>query len=479
MSKKLLDKKNFRKIGIIVMCLGAVFAATMVFLVTGSALVISLAVGITVAVAGVIMIIVAYSTLPGELPPADYRNATIKLTLCAMFIGLAALTKLFSITIPIFGSAGMRVGFGGVFTTFPAILFGPLYGGITSAASDIIGWFIDPQGGYNPLFTLTAFIGGVIKGLIWITLKKANPGKLRRAFTVCFALILVIGTAFYISFAVDGISRSIIAETEEMPSKGLANNRKNSFLTSLIIKRVRVSDTYTITDISDRESVIIPGKALVDGANGNVALGEKAFEGNDSIKEVYLADSLTSFNGSSLKGKDIIIYLTENCKALEEVKKSGLEYALVASVDERTILMRSDNMVFNELTFVSNNKYAKNLAGNVNYVAFGLTLVGVLGLAAVLIEYLLSRRSGTKTNKTQGVRIFTAIFTAEIIQTTINTIILKELTYKNDWAAYPFMIVWIPRAAEGLIICLIQAYFIALLYTLLMGKTGALKLPKR
>ncbi|MDD4125351.1 MAG: folate family ECF transporter S component [Eubacteriales bacterium] len=478
MSKKLLEKKNFRSLGIVVLLAGAVFAATMAFLVTGTALFVSLAVGITLTAAGGIIIVVAYSVLPGELPKPDYRETTRKVTLTAVLLGLAALTKLFSLNILIFGGSGMRIGLAGIFTTFPAILFGPIYGGMASAASDILGCIISPIGAYNPLYTLTAFAGGFIKGLIWLALKRSKPKNLRIAFTACFAVLAILGTAFYISFASDGIKGGIIAKAEEMPSKGYVQNRDNSFLTDLIVKRVKSTDTYTITSVADGEVIYLPGTATVDGASVKVALGSTAFDDYDSVKEIYIPDALSSFNANSLKDKDVTIYLTEKCTCLDAVMASGLNYVLTETVTAKKAIMRSDDTVFDEFTFSSNYNYGKNLAGYVNYVAFGITLVGLFGLVMVLAEYLWSRSRKERRGETSGVRIFAAIFAAEIVQTTINTVILKEMTYQSAWASYPFMIVWIPRAAEGLIICLIQAYFITLLYSLLKGRFGSLKMPQ-
>ncbi len=298
-----MKRKNFRTLGVVVLLAGAVFAATLAFLVTGTALFISLTVGITLTAAGGIIIVVAYSAMPGELPKPDYRETTRKVTLTAVLLGLAALTKLFSVNIMIFGGSGMRVGLSGIFTTFPAILFGPIYGGMASAASDIIGCIISPIGAYNPLFTLTAFAGGFIKGCVWLALKKSKPKNLRIAFTACFIVLAILGTAFYVSLASDGIKGGLIAEAEEMPSKGYVQNRENSFLTALITKRVNSTDTYTITAVADGEVIYIPGMATVDGASAKVALGSTAFDGNNSVREIHIPDALSSFNAKSLRIK--------------------------------------------------------------------------------------------------------------------------------------------------------------------------------
>lgn len=86
------------------------------------------------------------------------KSSLLKMTLCAVFIGLAVVAKLFlSIKIPLLGADGLRISLAGVFTAFPAFICGPIYGGIASAASDFIGYIIKPDGAYIPWLTLTAF----------------------------------------------------------------------------------------------------------------------------------------------------------------------------------------------------------------------------------------------------------------------------------------------------------------------------------
>ena len=88
----------------------------------------------------------------------EKENLT-KIAVTAICIGFVAISKFFSVTLPLFGASGMNVGFGGIFTAFPAFLFGPLYGGVATAISDLLGVIIKPSGPYNPIFTITAFCG--------------------------------------------------------------------------------------------------------------------------------------------------------------------------------------------------------------------------------------------------------------------------------------------------------------------------------
>jgi hypothetical protein len=194
-------------------------------------------------------------------------------------------------------------------------------------------------------------------------------------------------------------------------------------------------------------------------------MGSKAFVNCTSVKEIYIPDAVSSFSTESLKGRDVTLYLTEKCKCYEAVKSSGLKFITAESVESQKAVLGVKDSVFNGFTFTTNNNYAKNLAGYVNFATFGLTIVGLFGLVMVLIEYLWMRLRKNKQEEAPGVRIFAAIFASEIVITTLNTIVLQKMTFASTWNSYPFIVIWIPRAVEGLIICLIQAYLITLLYT--------------
>lgn len=95
-------------------------------------------------------------------------NSTKKLVYMAFLISLSiVLTRIFSIRIPLFGVEGIRIGFGGLPVIFAGIIFGPIAGGIVGAASDLIGYFINPMGAYMPHFTITAFLTGFIPAIIF------------------------------------------------------------------------------------------------------------------------------------------------------------------------------------------------------------------------------------------------------------------------------------------------------------------------
>ena len=162
-----------------------------------------------------------------------------RLVISAMFLSLAVVINTFTeIAIPLFGADGMQVKLGGIFTAFPAFLFGPVYGGIVCACSDIIGAFIKPTGAYVPWFTLTAFLAGFLKGLVFMLLKNRNAKWLKTALAVLVALAAFMGIFSYVSIKNDKIYDGAFASSENVLSaQELLDNRESySAPTRLAIK---------------------------------------------------------------------------------------------------------------------------------------------------------------------------------------------------------------------------------------------------
>ena len=60
----------------------------------------------------------------------------------------------------------LRIGFGFLPMSIMAILYGPFWTGLSYIACDLLGMMIFPRGAYFPGFTLTAFLTGVIYGVL-------------------------------------------------------------------------------------------------------------------------------------------------------------------------------------------------------------------------------------------------------------------------------------------------------------------------
>lgn len=127
------------------------------------------------------------------------QNYIQKVVFTGVIIAMALAVKTFSQMIYIGGVPAMRVGISGIFSKIPALLFGPLFGGITGAIVDIVGYLMSPIGAYLPWYTLTAIMSGVLTALIWKYLKKFNEERFQKIFIIIFALIGIIGLINHIT----------------------------------------------------------------------------------------------------------------------------------------------------------------------------------------------------------------------------------------------------------------------------------------
>ena len=117
------------------------FALSFLFYLTGAPLLITEIILVLLAAFGVYLIIRGVK-LPKTVP-LSRREATVRLAVTAVMLACVAMTKLFRFEIPMFGGSGMTVGFSGVFTSIPAMLYGPLFGAAASAgvsASSLATW---------------------------------------------------------------------------------------------------------------------------------------------------------------------------------------------------------------------------------------------------------------------------------------------------------------------------------------------------
>jgi len=271
----------------------------------------------------------------------------------AVFLALALAVKLMtSFYIPVLGANGIKVGFAGIFTAFPAILFGPVYGGAVSAMSDFLGAVIAPSGAYIPWLTVTAFCGGFIKGVIWKLVRERSEKNMR-----------VVLAALFAAFAVYGVTTHVLVNTD---------GAVNGFFP-------------TEENVSERETLT--------------------------------------------------------------AKREGGELSVFTSAAL-------------ELTKYSSDKaFKKNFAKNAAFLSLGCELFGLIGAAALIAEFFLSK-------KIKGgaalLKILTSTLTSGLFVTTVNTVILMK--YIEAWNGRAFTVLLVPRVIEEVIVVIIQGCVIAVLY---------------
>lgn len=129
-----------------------------------------------------------------------------RIAISAIFLSIALVLKTaFTINIPLFGQNGMTVGISGIFSVMPAILFGPLYGAVVSGLSDLLGYILKPTGPYMPLMTITAMLGGFMRGALWLALRGKSSRAMRIAVAILAAVMLVFGLSSFFMLSTDGI----------------------------------------------------------------------------------------------------------------------------------------------------------------------------------------------------------------------------------------------------------------------------------
>lgn len=440
------------------------FAVSLIFYLSGLPLIICDVLLVLFAALGVFMLLKA-SKMP-KAPPLSRRDSTIRLTVTAVMLGCVAVTKLFRFEIPMFGGSGMTVGFSGIFTSIPAMLYGPLYGAVASAGSDILGCIISPIGAYNPLFTLTAFVGGFIKGSVWLMLKDKKSSPLRWVSTVLAVLLLTVGITFAVSLKSDGIYGGGVAVASDIPSRGVIDGKEKTPFSELVTSLASYSkDSYTITSYDSASVINVPSHIEIDGVKYVTRIGKNAFA--DFAGDIYVPSGITKIDLSAFNA-NATIHIEESMSSYFE--GADLKLVIEDKIEKTTVngVYGGSSQKAGGFSWSYTPTYASAVAKYINFLTLGPILAGgsmLVVIAVSLIIMYLRKRNGKEAFGISGVRIFISVFSAGFVSTTINTVILRYITYPS-WVGRAFYIVWIPRVAEELIVCLIQSYFIAVLYDL-------------
>ena len=385
------------------------------------------------------------------------RKILYRIAFTAVFSALAVVVKAFTnlaLNIP---GAGIKIGFSGIFTFFPAIFCGPVWGGVASALSDVLGHFIAPDGAYIPWLTLTAFCGGVIKGLLWKALNIKTEKKVRIALISVFAAIGIFGGAVNISLAHDGVMKGIVAQQDELPLRGQLERMTLSPLSKMTVSLTKYNkDTVTLTEHTGSDTLFRYYE--VEGYKNTVTkIGKGALSGCTGelyIPETYktIADDAGAENVTVIKG-------VKGSSAETYAGKIGVPFE-EAEVTEATADDTTEGVAFS-----ATDTYRKYLASYINLLAFGLDLAGVVGILFVVINIIASKADKGEDGQSRVlgfIRIAVACVVAGVIVTTANTFILRE--FLAAWQGRAILILLIPRVAEEVLSCILQAYIISLLF---------------
>ncbi len=406
----------------------------------------------------------------------------------ALFVAMAVSVKsITKVPIPILGAGGMQISFGGIFTFFPAILFGPVWGGLASALCDIIGHFVNPTGAYIPYLSLTAFAGGFIKGLVWKLVTKKREKALgipvKAVLAGVFAVLLVLGCVFTASLKADGVITSAVSTKESVPFRYQIEAKELSPLSSVAVGLAQYNkDTLTLTGAKADESglMILPTAVLTDGEQIKITKMNASVINTEGARYIVIPKNYTalaSAEGFALKNTGLTVYAEKPFKALSDLcAEQGI--TLVEGLPEEI-----DGVVYNyefpevESTLGATVKdeyfsvkfsdtYRKYLSGYINFLTIGLILVGSLGLVFMLVGLLVAHfaKAGTGWGS-RYLCVLVAVLVSGVFVTTVNTWILMACV--ANYAGRFFWVLYLPRIAEELFVSVAQAYLITLLLTAL------------
>ncbi len=101
----------------------------------------------------------------------------------------------------------MKIGFGFAAVAVSAMLYGPAWAALTAALGDLVGALLFPTGAFNPFFTLTAALTGLLFGLFLYRRPARWGNAFLAAFSNCLLVTLALNTIliwyfFHVSFPV-------------------------------------------------------------------------------------------------------------------------------------------------------------------------------------------------------------------------------------------------------------------------------------
>jgi len=418
----------------------------------------------------------------------NHKKPVIKITVSALFLAIAIVIKLSTaFYLPILGAAGLKIDFSGVFSAFPAILFGPWYGGAVFALADLLGTMIKPAGAYIPALTVTQFITGVLIGYLWKLIlgriKKSKSSK--RLSAIAFAIFLLIGIfgAFcHASLYSDGVVDSFIIKKESLPDKGeiigtAENSVELSPLSKLVCSLAQYSnDSLTLIKASSHKKaamIVIP--AAVDTGDGVerkvTAIGTDAFSSLADLHTVYIPASVSSIRKDAFENcaDNLTIYTSEGSPAEKFAAENLIGCVAMSESEERAFLQL--NSIASDAEYSSNDNYRKNLFGYIGFMTLGLEAVALVGILLIILGIFI--RTKIFENNIYTI-VLTVIFFPRLIVTTINTEILRQAL--AVWNGRAFWVLLIPRIGEEIISCIVSAYVIAILYSVYENKIAP-KMP--
>lgn len=422
------------------------------------------------------------------------RSMIFKIALTGILTAMAVVIKsIIPLSIPIFGGSGLKVGLPGIFTAFPALLLGPLWGGVSSGLCDILSFLVNPSGAYQPLLTLTAVLGGCVKGLVFWVLVRYGAALRKKSVKITAGVLLIalggFGAAAHISLTGDGITRGYIARQHEIPDFTIIEDGNFSPLSDYIIGLARYSkDTLTVNKVEfDGNELYMPAYAFsLDGYKKAVddikseTLTKDAAEEKYRLKIPKIADGLfaqcknltdvyfpSTYTDTGVSDKafdgvtDKVTIHTSNEKIIKYAEEHGIKYVNENYEDKNVLIDRNSEQKgkFRGAVFTFESKFKATLAQDANFISIGLEMFAVAGIVILAFAFFTGKK--TSDNPLSGGKIFVSVTLGGLATAIPNVFILQYIVY--DWADKSTLLLMIPSVLEELLVRAVQAYIIWLL----------------
>jgi len=364
-----------------------------------------------------------------------------RIIISALFLALALVFRtFFRMYVPLMGETGMRLSLHGLFSTAPAILFGPVYGAMVSGLTDFIGFFLSPTGGWIPWLTMTAVLGGFTRGWLWLVLKNREPRGIRRVLISIGVVLIIFGGYNFYAFRADGLTRHLYGRTPERQA-AWALGMTDAYGVHWHIQSTRTE--YIDADGQLYWRTVEMTEAIFN-APPHTPLTERTpewrqFQGRRVIEQRY------GYNDDGEWGLRSAINADESSVRFKWL----YQHRITRMAVNRSFAVMGQTTQLSD--FIAFTTGAAMGTGALFLFLFGLDFV----LRRVLKNQPLSSTTA----------LVLAMMIPAMLVSSINTFILRQ-TVMTAWQLLPFFIVWLPRVLQSMATTTLNILFLTFLLDL-------------
>ncbi|RRD93029.1 ECF transporter S component [Clostridiales bacterium COT073_COT-073] len=351
----------------------------------------------------------AYGKIPGKEEKMKQRsNYIFVLVFSALCLAIGIAIKSLSFFMPI-GIPILKISFDGPPIRLVAVLFGPVFGGITGALADFLGFFLTNKSGnaWIPLLTITFALNMLLVGFLWGYFRRKKAKILRIQYLVVIALIFGYGIASF----------------------GLGFNQKAAVTDVSAVQEAFQLFTQNLTATGQ---VLAPKTGQAEILNSLQDISQKLSAANEQFSQAQLRKGLNIIESSEVKAfeADIAARTKELIKEIDD-KQQQTDAGQMDETIKKAVT----------LSLKQAKDTIKMMDGQVKKVKeirrqlLGSTVVMVVALLGLLIYFL--NKWIAKNQEIQGVadyffQMFLSIFIPGMFFNWVNTYILFQILFQNQ-----------------------------------------------